>query len=128
MNRQQLEQLIKEELEIPNLSPMMKAQIVKFRKSGLTFKEIGRSIFYYVNVLKREPDRDELRKYGIGIVPNVVQEANEYFKAKNKLNEFYRQQGIKLKQSKLKERKKKKFKVKPRKRKNTDKHINLDEL
>lgn len=128
MNRQQLEELIKDQFGIPNLSPMMKSQIVKFTKSGLSYKDIGRSIFYYVNVLNKEPDKEELRKYGIGIVPNLLKEANEYFEAQKRLDNFYKKQGQKLKEIKRKEHKKKKFKAKPRQKTRKDKHINIDEL
>lgn len=111
MDKKQLEDFIKKELDIPNVTPMIKSQIVKFKKSGLSFKDIGRSIFYYVEVLKRKPDREEIKKYGIGIVPNIVDEANEYFEEKKRQETFYRQQGRRLKD--IKRIKRKKIKAKP---------------
>lgn len=126
MNKEQLEKIIIGQLKIPNLTPMMKSQIVKFKKSGLSYKDIGRSIFYYVNVLGRQPDREELKKYGIGIVPNLIDEANEYFEEKKKEQAFYRLQGRRLREAKQKRRKR--IKAKPQRKPKPKGYIDIEKL
>ena len=81
-------------LELPlSNSPMILAQVDKYVKQhGYSYKEIGRAVFYYFIIL----NRPFVKTYGIGIVPGVMQEANEYFENKKKEQERLKQQGDRL--------------------------------
>lgn len=62
-------------------------------KSGLTYKEIARSVYYIYDVLK-QPVVD-LDKWGIkGLVPIYVDRANKYYDALKKQQEQQREQVL----------------------------------
>ena len=78
MNKAELEKLICELLGIDQVNRMIKTQITRFTtKDGYSYKDIGRSLFYFVNVKKQKPDVSR----GIGIVPFVKDDAHKYFEA-----------------------------------------------
>jgi hypothetical protein len=76
MNKKELESLICELFEIPNTNQMIDSQISKFMKErGYSYKEIGRALYFYVEVLGNTPKKE----MGIGIVPHVMEEAKKHF-------------------------------------------------
>lgn len=82
--KQQLLDIIYNTFEIKELTPLITSQIIKFKTElGLSYKEIAQALFYFVNVQKGTPDI----KYGLGIVPFVMEEAKAYFKKLKKQKE-----------------------------------------
>jgi len=78
MTKAELEKLICELLGIDEVNRMIKTQITRFTtKDGYSYKDIGRSLFYFVKVKKQVPDVTR----GIGIVPFVKDDAHKYFEA-----------------------------------------------
>jgi hypothetical protein len=64
---------------------MVKKQITRFvTEDKLTYKQIARSLVYYLEVKQRPHNPD----YGIGFVPAVFPDANAY----------YEREGVKLRQ------------------------------
>lgn len=69
--------LIKEELQVDTVPPTIIKQINRFILDyDMTFKEIGRCIYWYVAVSKGSLSP----VYGIFFVPNVREKAENYFK------------------------------------------------
>ena len=76
-SRAELEQLIKELMGIQSIPPNFNKQINKFvLENDMTLKEIARCIDWYVEV--RQCKIDPL--YGLWFVPNVREQAEQYFK------------------------------------------------
>ena len=76
-SRAELEQLIKELMGIQSIPPNFNKQINKFvLENDMTLKEIARCIDWYVEV--RQCKIDPL--YGLWFVPNVREQAAQYFK------------------------------------------------
>lgn len=61
---------------MPSISPTIKKQIHKYvTELGLSYKEIAQALVFYVEI-----DKGELNpKYGIGIVPYVIDRSKAYF-------------------------------------------------
>ena len=75
--RQDLEELIKDVFQIKEVTPLIKKQINRFvLENNMSFKEIARCIVWYDEVAKKKFEI----MYGIGIIPNVREEAEKYFK------------------------------------------------
>lgn len=94
MTKTELLAKMDEWIELPlSQSPMIISQVDKFVKQhGYSYKEIGRAVFYYFLIL----NRPFVKTYGIGIVPSVMQDANDYFEAKKREEENLKKQGEKL--------------------------------
>lgn len=76
-SRAELEQLIKELMGVQSIPPNFNKQINKFvLENDMTLKEIARCIDWYVEV--RQGKIDPL--YGLWFVPNVREQAEQYFK------------------------------------------------
>jgi hypothetical protein len=108
MTRQELEQLIAELYQVEKINSMIEAQINKFQKMhGYTEKDIARAVAYYVEVQGNVPDR----RKGIGIVPYVMEEAQNYYNA-----QIAERSRLKIEAQKINEvGTKKVIKVKPKK-------------
>jgi hypothetical protein len=79
MDKKELREIICDVLKIDKLNPTIEGQIHRFiMELGLEYKEIAQALVFYIEVEKGEYDP----KYGIGIVPYVVERAKEYFKQK----------------------------------------------
>lgn len=77
MTKNELLDFICELYGIPKCSEIILRQINKFvTKHGYSYKDIARALCYYIDV---QGGTIEL-KYGIGIVPYVMEEATAYFK------------------------------------------------
>jgi hypothetical protein len=75
-NREDLEKIIKEQFNMPSISLTIRKQIHKFvTELGLSYKEIAQALVFYVEVDKGQLDP----KYGIGIVPYVIDRSKPYF-------------------------------------------------
>lgn len=75
--RAELESLIKEYMGIESITPMISKQISNLIiKYGMTFLEIARCLCWYVE----EQNGSLQPMYGIGIVPNIREQAAKYFK------------------------------------------------
>jgi hypothetical protein len=95
MTRKELEQLICELYDIPNINSMIGSQITKFQKlHGYSEKAIARAVAYYVEVLGNVPDR----RKGIGIVPFVMEEAQRYYNARAKERLRIKEEAQKIKE------------------------------
>jgi hypothetical protein len=69
--------LIKDVMGIKSITPMIQRQVNKFiLEYDMTFKEIARCIVYYVEVRGGVLDT----MYGLGIIPNIREQAGSYFK------------------------------------------------
>lgn len=76
-SRKELEDLICEVMDIKSITPMIRNQINKYILDyNMSFKEIARCIVWYVEVANGQFKP----MYGIGIVPNIREESNAYFK------------------------------------------------
>jgi hypothetical protein len=53
-------------------------QIDKFASQGITYKEIARAC-NYIYVYKKQVPLSSIEKFGIGLVPSYVKEANQHF-------------------------------------------------
>lgn len=75
--REDLEQIILEVMGLKSITPMISKQINRYiLEFDMSFKEIARCIIWYVEVF-----HGELKPiYGIGIVPNIREQAAAYFK------------------------------------------------
>jgi hypothetical protein len=75
--REDLFALIKEVMGIESVTPMISKQVNRFiLEYDMTFKEIARCIVWYVEV-----NGGQLSTlYGLGIIPNIRENAAKYFK------------------------------------------------
>ena len=75
--REDLFALIKEVMDIESVTPMISKQVNRFiLEYDMTFKEIARCIVWYVEV-----NGEQLSTlYGLGIIPNIRENAAKYFK------------------------------------------------
>lgn len=74
--RKELEDKIKEILEIDSISLLISKQITKYTTEyRWSFLDIGRALFYFFNI----KDGDKSKSLGIGIVPYVIDESRSYF-------------------------------------------------
>lgn len=72
-----LNNLVMEVMDIHDLTPMIKKQIQNFiLKYNMTPKEIARCIVWYVEVFGGTLNT----VYGLGIIPNIREDAAKYFK------------------------------------------------
>lgn len=75
--RKDLEELICDVMGIVSITPMISKQINKFvLEYDMSFKEIARCIVWYVEVKGQSLEA----LYGLGIIPNIREEAEKYFK------------------------------------------------
>jgi len=75
--RLDLYDLIKEVMGIKAITPMITKQVNRFvLQDHMSYKDIARCIVWYVEVKGKvlEP------MYGLGIIPNIKEEADKYFK------------------------------------------------
>lgn len=77
MTKTELIQLLEELLG--TLSEMVLKQIDKYHREGMSYKEIGRSVYFLFDVQKK--DKKSIDTYGIGLVPHVQEQANKYYDA-----------------------------------------------
>jgi hypothetical protein len=77
MLKKELEEKIKEILNIKEISTMIKKQITRFvTELDYSYDEIYQALYFFIIIKKEKHDV----KYGIGIVPYVINEAKKYFK------------------------------------------------
>lgn len=70
-------EIIREVMGIETITPMITRQINKFvLQDDMSFKEIARCIVYYVEVRGGVLDT----MYGLGMIPNIREQAAKYFK------------------------------------------------
>ena len=75
--RQQLNELIMELMGITTITPMINKQVARFvLEDDMSFKDIARCIVYYTDVLGGKLQA----VYGLGIIPNIREQAMKYFK------------------------------------------------
>lgn len=78
MTRKELEQHICSTLNISSLTPIINSQISKFvAERGLDYDTIARAVSYYMEVEKTPYQA----KFGIGLIPYMVDKANAYYAA-----------------------------------------------
>lgn len=76
-SKQDLLDLVKEVMGIQTITPMIQKQINRFvLQDGMTYKEIARCIVWYTEV----QGHSFTVVYGLGIIPNIREEAEKYFK------------------------------------------------
>lgn len=79
MEKQELLDYICEWYDIPECNQLILNQIYKFTtERRYTYKEIARALSFYIDVQGKQPDI----KYGIAIVPFVMDDARKFFKQK----------------------------------------------
>lgn len=96
---------------------MVQKQIDKFHASGITYKEIARAVYYMFQVQGR--DAESVSTYGIGLVPGIKDEANQYYEQIKQRQEKQANQVRNFKKVSTKE-------VTPLKRKNIKKGIDIN--
>ena len=75
--KQDLFDLISDIMKIKVMTPMIIRQVNKFvLEYNMTFKEIARCVVYYVDVKGGVLDT----MYGLGIIPNIREQAAQHFK------------------------------------------------
>lgn len=111
IGKNELREIICDTLKIPKTTPLIESHIHKYiMELGLTYKEIAQALVYYVEVKGGE----YIPMYGLGIVPNVLNEAKAYFAQKRRekenqirsIEEAKKQPDIILEVKKIKKRKK----------------------
>lgn len=76
MDKKELQKIIIEVLKIPKVTTQINRQINKFVvELGLNYEEIAQALTFYFEIQKNKFDD----KYGIGIVPHVVDQAKRYY-------------------------------------------------
>jgi len=76
MEKKELREIICRTLNIPKVPQTMENQITRFvTELDLTYKQIARGLVFFVEVEKGKFDT----KYGLGIVPQVVERADIYY-------------------------------------------------
>lgn len=76
-SREELENLIKDVMDIKTITPMIKKQIDKMvLEDEMSYKEIARCIVWFVEVAQQTLTP----LYGLGIIPNIREQAEKYFK------------------------------------------------
>lgn len=89
-SKQELLDFLKELLDLEQIPSIIDSQITRYvRENKYTYKNIARAAYFYFEVRKSE----YIPRYGIGIVPHVIDEAISYFENQLRKEEFYRQQG-----------------------------------
>lgn len=79
MEKRELLEYICEWFNIPECNQMILNQIYKFTtERRYTYKEIARALSFYIDVQGKQPEL----KYGIAIVPFVMEDARKFFKQK----------------------------------------------
>ena len=123
MNKNELKDVICDLLGIDKINRMIDTQITRFvTKHGYDYKDIGRALYYFVEVQGNKPDKSK----GIGIVPFVKEDATKYFEQLKREKQRQLREGEKLKKELEKE--KKVFKINPRKREIKNNKINMEDL
>lgn len=90
-NEESLNQLICEVTGLSTVTPLIKRQIFKYTTElRMTYKEIARCIVWYVEVERKTFDK---AYYGIGVVPNIREQANAYFEKLKKDQEEKQRQA-----------------------------------
>lgn len=111
IGKKELREIICDTLKIPKTTPLIESHIHKYiMELGLTYKEIAQALVYYIEVKGGE----YIPMYGLGIVPNVLNEAKAYFEQKRRekenqiksIEEAKKQPDIILEVKKIKKRKK----------------------
>ena len=75
--RPDLEKMICEVMGLSTITPMISKQINRYILDyDMSFKEIARCVVWYVEVFKGELNS----VYGLGIIPNIREQAAAYFK------------------------------------------------
>lgn len=78
MTKKELEQHICSTLNISSLTQIIQNQITKFvMTNGLSYDTIARAVSYYIDVEKTPYQA----KFGIGLIPYMVDKANAYYAA-----------------------------------------------
>jgi hypothetical protein len=111
MDKKELFEVLKKTLKISKINAQISRQVNKFIiELGLNYKDIAQALTFYFEVEGNKFDE----KYGIGIVPHVVDQAKKYYEreAKQKRQqlesviEASKQPDIILKVDKIKTKKK----------------------
>ena len=83
-NRKDLEEVIFREFEINSLTPLINSQIGKFiTEREYSYKEIAQALVFFTQVDNGKYDP----KYGIGIVPFVIERSRAFFEQKRREKE-----------------------------------------
>lgn len=117
MTKEELVTLLEESLG--PLPTMVTHQIKKFKDSGLTYKQIGRAVYYYFEVLKR--DKSSIKTYGIGIVPLLIDESENYYNNLKQQKDKQERQLERIKDVPIRE-------IKPEKRNRRKREVDINEL
>ena len=67
----ELSSLLSDYLGLDRLTPKIENQILKYHQQGITFKQMGRCAYYWVEVLGNKFEF----KYGVAIIPYIVDSA-----------------------------------------------------
>jgi hypothetical protein len=88
MSKKELLELLTELLG--TLPQMVLNQIEKFVKTGITYKDIARAVYFLYDVQGR--DKKDISTYGIGLVPHVIAQANSHYESIRRRQEDQRTQ------------------------------------
>ena len=76
MEKKELREIICRTLNIPGVPQQMENQITRFvTELGLSYKQIARGLVFFIDVEKGKYDT----KYGLGIIPQLVERADIYY-------------------------------------------------
>lgn len=103
------------------ISSLVENQIKKYVLQGMTYKEIGRGVYYFYSV--RHNDINNIDKFGIGIVPSILKEANNYYNSLARKQEEQKDAAKRLQEKEIKE-----VTFKPNRRNFTRREIDISEL
>lgn len=77
MSQEEMLEALKKILKVSELSSRIKVQIEKFQKQGITNKQIARSVCYFFE--EKNNDLSSIETYGIGFVPLIFKEADNFY-------------------------------------------------
>lgn len=84
-------------LRVSELSSQIVRQIDKFQTQGITNKQIARSVCYFFE--EKGNDLQSINTYGIGFVPLVYKEADDFYNTIIRKQEKLKQQAAQYKEN-----------------------------
>lgn len=93
-DKKNLEDYIKQIYGLDRISPLIRKQIDGYIKDDMTYSGIMGSLYYFYGIKGNDPSRAK----GIGIVPYVYQDAEDYFRNLSRINLMNKDQDFTIKE------------------------------
>lgn len=93
-DKKKLEDYIKQVYGMDRISPLIRKQIDSYIKDDMTYSGMLGSLYYFYGV----KGNDSAKAKGIGIIPYIYQEAEEYFRNLSRINLMNKGQDFTIKE------------------------------